>query len=45
MGDIEWVVLSIFIAFFNDTTNWIIAFALSVLIFNILLEVFHDNSK
>lgn len=45
MGDIQWVMRSIFIALLNDATMWIIAFALVVIIINLILGVFHDNNK
>ena len=45
MGDIQWVMRSIFIALLNDTTTWIMAIILVVAILNIILGVFHENNK
>lgn len=45
MGDIEWIVLSLGITFGNNLILWFLAFILSVVIFNIILEVFNENSK
>lgn len=45
MGDIEWVFRSLRISLLNDTTYWIIAFALVLIIINIILEVFYDKNK
>lgn len=45
MGDIKWVVISFGISLLNDTTYFIIAFALVLIIINIILGVFYDNNK
>ena len=45
MGDIEWAVRSFGLSIINDTTVWIMAFIFVVVIFNIILEVFNENSK
>lgn len=45
MGDIEWAVRSVCLSIVNDTTMWIIGFIFIVVIFNIILEVFNENSK
>lgn len=45
MGDIEWAVRSLGLALVNDTTLWIMGFIFVLVIFNIILEVFNENSK
>lgn len=45
MGDIQWVMRSIFIVLSNDLIMWIFALVLSVLVINIILEVFNENYK
>ena len=45
MGDIDWVVLSYGISFGDNITIWVLAMILIVVIFNIILEVFNENSK
>ena len=45
MGDIDWIVLSLGLTFGNKLILWIMAFIMSVVIFNIILEVFNENSK
>lgn len=45
MGDIDWIVLSLGIAFGNDLIMWIMAIILVVAIINVILGVFYDNNK
>ena len=45
MGDIEWAVRSFGLSIINETTMWIMAIILVVVILNMILEVFNDNDK